>query len=74
MYRATSGLRPLPQISNVGRRRNNKAMLTSLSSSEVPLLINAKPQGNIVMKSYTKFSEAMATELFGEILAGSEDS
>ena len=47
----------------------NKTMLTSLSSSEVPILKNVKPQRNIVRESFEKFSEAMALDLFGETLA-----
>ena len=51
---------------------NNKNMLTSLSSSEVPLLKNAKVQRNIVSESFEKFSEVMAADLFGETMAEPE--
>lgn len=53
---------------------NNKTMLTSLSSSNVPLLKNVNPQRNIVMDSFKKFSDAMAADLFDENLGDSEDS
>jgi hypothetical protein len=52
----------------------NKTMLTSLSSSDVPLLKSAKPKTNIVREGFTRFSELMAADLFGETLAKPDDS
>lgn len=45
----------------------NRTMLTSISSSEVPLLKNVKPQRNIVKERFSEFSEIMIRDLFGDV-------
>jgi len=45
----------------------NKTMLTSISSSEVPLLKYVKPQRNIAMERFSEFSEIMVKDLFGDM-------
>jgi hypothetical protein len=45
----------------------NKSMLTSMSSSVVPLLKNAKPQRNIVKERYSEFADRMMRAFFDEV-------
>lgn len=48
----------------------NRAMLTPLSSSKVPLLKDAEPGRNIVREKFSKFADDMTMDLFGESAAG----
>ena len=45
---------------------NNKAMLSSISGSDVPLLKNVIPGKNVVKDRFSDFSERMVKNLFGE--------
>jgi hypothetical protein len=45
----------------------NRSMLTSISTSEVPLLRNKKPGRNIVKEQFSEFSETAIVHLFGDV-------
>jgi hypothetical protein len=45
---------------------NNKAMLSPISSSDVPLLKNVRPGKNLVKDRFSEFAERMVKNLFGE--------
>jgi hypothetical protein len=45
----------------------NKPMLTSMSSSDVPLLKNAKPLRNVVKERYSEFAERMIRAFFDDV-------
>ncbi len=43
----------------------NKTMLTSISSSDVPILKNARPQRNLVKERFSTFADEMIKTFFG---------